>query len=410
MIIWVFVVAPPRITCCRVIAMQKTFWLCTGLISLALLGSHLRSAAFDFQLTRLTWCQAATNDGRLRIVVVRGDPTASWTAQTVIARDKATWRLGLSTTPLAIKVYHATADLLGTPVDTYRLDLPLLLPLLLLSGVVLLIKGWKRWGAPPGMIWAECWRRNRQGNLLIRAGRGMALAVLMLLSLGTAVLWIGGRIGLPASWSHFGYHFAFATTNPHAGFGFQVPPGAASVAARIDESVKEEAAQMGETSHYFAIDVMDGMLGVRYFRKGDTQGTPTIRYQHAAGGFEVREELLPAPSYKMRFPPWFYSKVGLPLGVERTLVMPSWVWLMLFGLWPFWAFVRGPLRRARRRATGCCRKCGYNLTGLTQPRCPECGEWFDSTVSFLRHRKSLPPSQNSCKALSDLSNVDTAPS
>jgi predicted amidophosphoribosyltransferase len=25
---------------------------------------------------------------------------------------------------------------------------------------------------------------------------------------------------------------------------------------------------------------------------------------------------------------------------------------------------------------GHCRRCGYNLKGLTEPRCPECGESF----------------------------------
>ncbi len=39
------------------------------------------------------------------------------------------------------------------------------------------------------------------------------------------------------------------------------------------------------------------------------------------------------------------------------------------------------LRRWRRERMGLCVKCAYNLTGLTEPRCPECGTEFDpSTV------------------------------
>lgn len=29
---------------------------------------------------------------------------------------------------------------------------------------------------------------------------------------------------------------------------------------------------------------------------------------------------------------------------------------------------------------GCCRKCGYNLRGLTEPRCPECSTEFDPST------------------------------
>jgi hypothetical protein len=39
-------------------------------------------------------------------------------------------------------------------------------------------------------------------------------------------------------------------------------------------------------------------------------------------------------------------------------------------------YVRGPLRIKRRRCRGQCVQCGYSLTGLPEPRCPECGRPF----------------------------------
>ena len=362
--------------------MHRLFWICTGLLFLALAGSHLRTTAVDYQLTRTIWLQAATSEGRVRLVALLGDPSASWTAGTVIDRDKATWQHGLSTGSFGLDVYHATADTLGTPVDTYRFDLPLLQSLMLLLGFALLIWLWKRWGAPPGLILAECWRRDSRKNSLIGAVRGAALFVLTLLAMGTAFLWIGSHLGLPADWSYSGERFAFATTNPHAGFGFKVFDDKVSPAERLDQIVKAKAAEMGETDRHVSIEVTRGKIAVRYFRAGTAQGFPVKRLEYAGAGFYVCEEQLAAPSLQMTVPPYLFAKLGLPLGVERTLIMPSCVWLVLFGLWPVWRFVRGPLRRARHQATGCCRQCGYNLTGLIHPRCPECGAVFGSNVVF----------------------------
>ena len=39
------------------------------------------------------------------------------------------------------------------------------------------------------------------------------------------------------------------------------------------------------------------------------------------------------------------------------------------------------LSRRKRKKLGLCVKCGYNLTGLTELRCPECGEAFEESCS-----------------------------
>jgi hypothetical protein len=58
---------------------------------------------------------------------------------------------------------------------------------------------------------------------------------------------------------------------------------------------------------------------------------------------------------------------------RQTLKLAPWLPLVLFASFPSSALATGPLRRRRRRRKDLCVKCGYNLTGLPEPRCPECG-------------------------------------
>ncbi len=81
---------------------------------------------------------------------------------------------------------------------------------------------------------------------------------------------------------------------------------------------------------------------------------------HGFAGFEMH-------IWAYRAPPW--GRV-----LSRSFYMPLWAPPLLFAAYPAVAFVRGPLRRWRRRRKGQCVTCGYNLTGNTSGRCPECGE------------------------------------
>ncbi len=56
-----------------------------------------------------------------------------------------------------------------------------------------------------------------------------------------------------------------------------------------------------------------------------------------------------------------------------TLTIPLWVPFLILATYPAIALIRDPVRRWRRRKRGLCIQCGYNLTGLTEARCPECG-------------------------------------
>ena len=65
----------------------------------------------------------------------------------------------------------------------------------------------------------------------------------------------------------------------------------------------------------------------------------------------------------------------------------TWTWIRI----PFWmptglfcflfCFSYAPFhRRRKRKKLGLCLKCGYNLKGLTEPRCPECNTSFDERL------------------------------
>ena len=60
-------------------------------------------------------------------------------------------------------------------------------------------------------------------------------------------------------------------------------------------------------------------------------------------------------------------------GTSRTVTIPLWMPLLLFGLPLGILLARGPLRRWRRHRRGLCLTCAYNLEGNTSGTCPECG-------------------------------------
>ena len=58
---------------------------------------------------------------------------------------------------------------------------------------------------------------------------------------------------------------------------------------------------------------------------------------------------------------------------KAVLIAPAWILPVLFAAYPSIAFIRGPVRRHRRRKRGLCLKCGYDLTGNVTGVCSECG-------------------------------------
>ena len=68
-------------------------------------------------------------------------------------------------------------------------------------------------------------------------------------------------------------------------------------------------------------------------------------------------------------------------------VARGWTVPALLALVPLLVFVRGPLRRCFRRRRGLCENCAYNLTGLTEARCPECGTPFGPRLIETAHKR-----------------------
>ncbi len=64
---------------------------------------------------------------------------------------------------------------------------------------------------------------------------------------------------------------------------------------------------------------------------------------------------------------------------------PIWPLIVGCAVYPVLSAVAAARKRFRARR-GCCAHCGYNLTGLPEPRCPECGTKFVPRV--LRQEKA----------------------
>ncbi|MCH8147037.1 MAG: hypothetical protein IH987_03465 [Planctomycetes bacterium] len=70
----------------------------------------------------------------------------------------------------------------------------------------------------------------------------------------------------------------------------------------------------------------------------------------------------------------------------HRFILPMWFTSLMLVAYPIVALVRETRRRRRRH--GFCLKCGYNRTGLFEPRCPECGTPFGDRSTDEIHKAS----------------------
>ena len=75
-----------------------------------------------------------------------------------------------------------------------------------------------------------------------------------------------------------------------------------------------------------------------------------------------------------------HPEEGWPSTTSKGLRTPVWFLPVAFSAYPVFVAIRGAMVRRRREAP-LCLECGYNLTGLPENRCPECGTPFESPAS-----------------------------
>ncbi len=117
----------------------------------------------------------------------------------------------------------------------------------------------------------------------------------------------------------------------------------------------------GKANHVF--ELQPGCLFVVQLKRVPPSTPTSPRKEVTLGRFRLFREFLMTDHGR-----------GPPSLCVRAISCPFWPGIILFAAYPTIVGVRGPLRRWRRRRRGCCTKCGYDLTGNTSGRCPECGK------------------------------------
>ncbi len=116
-----------------------------------------------------------------------------------------------------------------------------------------------------------------------------------------------------------------------------------------------------------------------YNRVRMSQSAPPFRKLRALGAeVELWESSSDRrlPTYSTYFTSGAYTH-GRQFGKTVFVDIPLWLLIVGFSAYPMIVFVVDHRRRRRSRRRLCIR-CAYNLVGLTERRCPECGTAFEA--------------------------------
>ena len=124
------------------------------------------------------------------------------------------------------------------------------------------------------------------------------------------------------------------------------------------------------------LTISDGVFDLHVLRLGDGSGSVAFNPTTVGGFSYFRMTFLPHDPVirTARVAPPEIDAVGLADTAVVLFAVRIRLWgpFVVFAAYPTIAFIRGPLRRYRRRNRGLCLHCGYDLRG-TPERCPECG-------------------------------------
>ncbi|MFQ5494531.1 MAG: hypothetical protein ACE5EX_04040 [Phycisphaerae bacterium] len=350
-------------------------------VTLSALGaaSYRRHFTVDFSPHRRLWCQIVVTDGNLRLVgawvallpAAKGDAT---TDSTDVAAQDAGSGAAVATgtgddpgpTPAinAVRLFWRRHLLVATPwsVHSYahnnpgeqrhgarvlRLDACTFILAGLLLPVAWLIGPGRRWLAQIPGIWREI-RRPSVGGFFYpprRAVRRTAVALMSLTALAALVL-SSASSTQPVTWN---------LANPIGGLRLLAFGG-------------------GTGTVEWKRDASAGVTGYNI----EYPGFRLTSRQSYSWMPQPGEQLDPAQLLELKTLAANPSRPNPERVDSLEFSLPLLAGFLL--LYPLHALVCGPVRRNRRKCDGLCLYCGYNLNGLIEPRCPECGRAFAVSV------------------------------
>ncbi len=301
-----------------------------------------------------TKCLLTTADGNIRVLHLVADFVASYTAETPLDQLAGQWS-DVPTKGLAWgKWTHWLDD--GTTVDASVVGCTFVVPLVLSAGLAFFIRvlrkqPWRVRILLREVLWPSDYDKAGVAGRIIRRSLVTALC---LGGAASTILWVVSYKSTAIQCTRWilwcGLLPSLESRPPRsmsAGSIFEIPR--------------------------FNLTVRDGLVTARYFSRRGIGTASKREFRFAGIGWEQDLERDYHYDLYMGLSDEDVECLRTTEVVSAQLVLPLSYPVFLFWAWPLVAFFLGPWRQSGKRAKGFCIRCDYNLTGLVEPRCPECG-------------------------------------